>query len=83
LLLIIELCTGRFSKSLASLAERSNGLRTVDLRQQQEWRSSPVASQPLLRKGNKVTSLVMLDFVGLKALNLATFNEWGAACQRS
>jgi hypothetical protein len=26
------LCTGRFSKSLASLAETTNGLRTVDLR---------------------------------------------------
>src|ERR1700751_945049 len=30
-----DLCTGRFAKSLASLAERAHGLRTVDLPHEQ------------------------------------------------
>jgi hypothetical protein len=41
------LCTGRFSKSLVSLAERADGLRTVDLRP-----SSGLSGLPCRREGH-------------------------------
>jgi hypothetical protein len=36
-LLVRQMCTGSIAKSLASLAERADGLRTVDLRAEAGW----------------------------------------------
>jgi hypothetical protein len=47
-----RLCTGRFSKSLAGMAERADGLRTVDLR-----RSIGLSGLPWPSKGETARAM--------------------------
>jgi hypothetical protein len=49
---VSELCTAQFANSLAGLAERAHGLRTVDLMYEPEWRTQAArASCAIARAG--------------------------------